>query len=223
MPDRRQTIADIIAECDKQGLPLPEQKAYVLATVEHETNDTFEPVRESYWKSEEWRKAHLRYWPFYGRGYVQITWRTNYLKYSQLLDIDLVSNPDLALEHPIALFILVHGFKHGTFTGRRLERYIRPGTTEFFKARRCINGLDKAGRIRSLANRWMQEFSSMKITTYQLQQALNEHGADPILVCDGIEGPKTKAAIGAFQKSNGLAQDGVAGHETLTRLGLIQT
>lgn len=62
----------------------------------------------------------------------------------------------------------------------------------------------------------------MKISIYQLQQALNEHGADPILVCDNINGPKTKAAIVAFQKVNGLKRDGIAGHETLVKLELIK-
>jgi predicted chitinase len=220
---REEVIDDIIRECDGQGLKLPQQKAYVLATVEHETNNTFEPVREAYWKSEHWRKKNLRYWPFYGRGYVQITWERNYQKYSELLNIDLVATPDFAMEHPIALFILVHGFEHGVFTGRKLEDYVRAGTTDYWNARRCINGTDQAGRIRAMANRWMAKLSRREISIYQIQQALNEHGADPVLVCDGLDGPKSKAALIAFQKVNGLAADGKAGRLTLTKLGLLES
>jgi hypothetical protein len=49
-----------------QNQKLLNQVAYQLATVHWETNRTFEPVREAYWLSEEWRKRNLRYYPFYG-------------------------------------------------------------------------------------------------------------------------------------------------------------
>ena len=70
------------------------QWAYIFATVFHETNATFLPVREAYWMSEDWRKRNFRYYPYYGRGFVQITWEANYLTYKKLLGIDLVKNPD---------------------------------------------------------------------------------------------------------------------------------
>lgn len=149
------TIAAMRAECQKQGLGLPEQIAYVLATVEWETNRTFKPVREAYWKSEDWRRQNLRYYPYYGRGYVQLTWKANYQKYAGIIGIDLVGNPDLALEPEIALFILVHGFKHGAFTGRKLEDYISREMADFYQARRCINGLDHAADIAQLAKKYL--------------------------------------------------------------------
>lgn len=37
---------------------------------------------------------------------------------------------------------------------------------------------------------------------------------------DGIFGPKTKAAVTAFQSANGLREDGLAGEQTLKELGL---
>ena len=49
--------------------------AYGLATAWWETNKTMQPVREAYWLSEAWRKPNLRYYPHYGRGYVQLTWK----------------------------------------------------------------------------------------------------------------------------------------------------
>lgn len=149
------TIAAIRAESLKQGLGLPEQVAYVLATVEWETNRTFKPVREAYWKSEEWRRRNLRYYPYYGRGYVQLTWEANYRKYAKILGIDLVGNPDLALEPEIALFILVHGFKTGAFTGKKLEDFVKEDGYDFIQARRCINALDKAEEIAALAEKYL--------------------------------------------------------------------
>ena len=151
--DRAGTVAAIEAECIRQGLALKTQIAYVLATVEWETGNTFRPVREAYWMPEWWRKRKFRYYPYYGRGYVQLTWERNYRVYSDILGIDLVSNPDRAMEPAIACFILVHGFKHGTFTGRKITDYIRQGKTDFVGARRCINGTDRAGKIAAIATR----------------------------------------------------------------------
>lgn len=150
------TISAIQAECRAQDLSLNTQIAYVLATTEWETAQTFLPVREAFWLSEDWRRQNLRYYPYYGRGYVQLTWLTNYSKYSQILGVDLVNNPDLAMEPNIALFVLVHGFKTGTFTGRRIGDYINRTQTDFINARRCINGLDKAHEIAGLAERYLR-------------------------------------------------------------------
>jgi predicted chitinase len=150
-------ILAIENECIEQGLDLRAQIAYVLATVEHETGNTFLPVVESYWlkNPDEWcKKHHPEYYPYYGRGYVQLTWPANYVKYGKLLDVGLLNNPDLALEPEIARFILVHGFKHGAFTGKKLEDYVNEHKVQFLAARRCINGSDQAGHIASLAFGW---------------------------------------------------------------------
>jgi hypothetical protein len=74
-------------------------------------------------------------------------------KYGRLLNKDLVGHPELALDPEIALFVLVHGFKVGTFTGRQLSDYVNAGKTDFRNARRCINGLDKADEIAELARK----------------------------------------------------------------------
>lgn len=153
---KERTINAIKWECKAQDIGLNTQIAYVLATVQWETAQTFKPVRESFWKSEDWRKNHLRYYPYYGRGYVQLTWKNNYQKYSQILRVDLVSNPDLAMDPNRSLFILVHGFKTGTFTGRKITDYITNSRTDFLNARRCINGLDHAHDIASLAEEFLR-------------------------------------------------------------------
>lgn len=147
------TIEAIKWECKAQGIGLKSQIAYVLATVEWETARTFRPVREAYWKSEVWREINFRYFPFYGRGFVQLTWEKNYKKYADILGIDLVAKPDLAMDENIALFILVHGFKTGTFTGRKITDYINEFQSDFTNARRCINGTDRANEIAKLAKK----------------------------------------------------------------------
>lgn len=50
-----------------------------------------------------------------------------------------------------------------------------------------------------------------------IQEALRKAGFDPGLI-DGIAGARTKAAIQAFQKANGLKVDGIAGPVTLGAL-----
>jgi len=150
------TIEAIKWECRAQGLVLDTQIAYVLATAQWETNRTFKPVREAYWLSESWRKKNFRYYPYYGRGYVQLTWKNNYKKYSGILDVDMVKDPDIAMRPNISLFILVHGFKTGTFTGRKISDYINDIRTDFVNARRCINGRDKAYEIAEIAELFLK-------------------------------------------------------------------
>ena len=148
---KNKVIDKILKECKKQGIVNPAQIHYIIATVDYETNGTFLPVKEAYWLSEGWRKRNLRYYPYYGRGLVQITWKANYKKFSKLMDIDLVSNPDLALEIDNAVYILVYGFKHGVFTGKKISDYINLNRTDFKSARKVINGNDRAVYIAKLA------------------------------------------------------------------------
>jgi len=145
-----------IAACRKHGLPLNEQIAYVIATAEHETAATFKPVKEAFCRSDAYRKKHFSYYPYYGRGYVQITHKSNYKKYSDLLGIDFVSDPDKVLVKNISLFILVHGMAVGRFTGKRLGEYVNKNEKEFKRARKVINGNDKAAHIANIAEKWLQ-------------------------------------------------------------------
>jgi hypothetical protein len=135
------------------GAPLS-HCAYALGTAYHETNGTMQPVREAYWLSETWRRAHLRYYPWYGRGYVQLTWDTNYKRADTELGLGgaLVKNLDLAMNPDIAAKIMRRGMDEGWFAGdgrgrHTLKRHLpsSPGTlAQFEEARRIINGTDKA-------------------------------------------------------------------------------
>ena len=150
---RQETIDAIIKECHNQNITKPEAIQYVLATVQHETNDTFKPVKEAYWRSEKWRKKNLRYYPYYGRGFVQLTWKENYKKFKNLIGVDFVNHPDLALDIDNAIFILVYGMKHGTFTGKKLSDYFNESGSNFISARRIINGKDRAKKIAAIAQK----------------------------------------------------------------------
>lgn len=152
---KAEVIEAIKQECKAQGIGLNTQIAYVLATTEWETAQTFKPVKEAYWLSEDWRRNNLRYYPYYGRGFVQLTWKGNYQKLSTLLGMDFVNNPDLTMNPNIALFTLVYGFKVGLFTGRKMLDYISEVQTDLKNARRIINGLDHYMEIASLAEKYL--------------------------------------------------------------------
>lgn len=152
-------IDKILDECKNQDIANIDAIKYILATVEHETNGTFKPVKEAYWLSENWRKKNLRYYPYYGRGLVQITWRHNYLKFSKILTemygcnyINLSKNPDLVLNEEFSIKILVYGMKHGVFTGKKLGDYFNDEKSNFIGARKIINGKDRAEHIAMLAH-----------------------------------------------------------------------
>ena len=151
--DNCKEMARILTEeAVRNGISNPEQIKYMIATAEWETNHQCVPVREAYWLSEDWRKKHLRYYPYYGRGYAQITWKENYERFGKLLDLDLVRQPDLALRPEVAAKILVLGMRDGLFTGISLNDVTSAdGSVDFRRARRIINGTDKADTIASIA------------------------------------------------------------------------
>lgn len=127
---------------------LPNQAAYIMATIEWETARTFQPVREAFWLTERWRKEHLRYWPYYGRGYVQLTWRGNYAYFN------LADNPDQALDPETAWHVCYRGMMEGIFTGHDLPTYCNRERTDFLAARRVVNGVDRATEIAAIAEAW---------------------------------------------------------------------
>jgi len=146
-------IVLITSKCREMGIDRVEQIQYVIATVEHETAGTFEPVEEAYWvkNPDKWRRKNLKYYPYYGRGFVQLTHKYNYAKFSKIMGIDLVGKPELALDFDNSLFILIYGMIHGTFTGKKLDDYFNDAGSNFVKARKIINGMDKARKIALLA------------------------------------------------------------------------
>jgi glycosyl hydrolase family 19 (putative chitinase) len=127
--------------------------AYVLATIKHETAETYLPIAE-YGKG----KGRIYGKPdpvtgktYYGRGYVQLTWKFNYEKMGKLLGIDLVNKPELAMERETAWKITELGMVKGLFTGKKLSDYITAYKRDFYNARKIINGLDRAGIITGYA------------------------------------------------------------------------
>jgi hypothetical protein len=146
--------------------------AYGLATAWHETAHTMQPIKEL-GGPEYLRRNYditgrrptlarsmgntvpgdgVRY---AGRGFVQLTWKCNYARAGAVLDLPLLSNPDLALETRNAGAVMGFGMAQGWFTGKRLRDFLPAHgpaiLPQFIAARAIINGSDRAAYIAAFA------------------------------------------------------------------------
>ena len=136
----------ILDEWRKRKLTDLRWLAYMLATTFHETARTMLPIREF------GRGRGARYGTtYYGRGFVQLTWEANYRKASAVVGVDLVADPDRALELPIAATIMFDGMIKGWFTGHKLVDHLNATVSDYVQARRIINGTDRAVAIAGYA------------------------------------------------------------------------
>jgi putative chitinase len=143
--------------------------AYMLATVYHECDGKMVPIKEySLGKNRPYgikqKHSGLPYslnHLYYGRGLVQLTWYENYELMGRLLGIDLLNNPELALDAIISVKILFEGMtksasSFGDFTGRCLEMYFNDKVDDPITARKTINGLDSAKLITEIYQKFLK-------------------------------------------------------------------
>jgi predicted chitinase len=137
--------------------------AYMLATVKRECGGTWQPIPEggrgaghAYGNPAPYTGADGKKYAnvYYGRGYVQLTWKDNYLTLGKALGYgdDLAKNPELALDPDIAYAVMSYGMRNGSFSkGETLARYINANRCDYVGARRIINGQDVAALIEGYA------------------------------------------------------------------------
>lgn len=142
--------------------------AYALATAYHETARTMQPIKEyggtSYFRrmydisgERPYKARELGNFSvgdgakYAGRGYVQLTGKSNYARAGRTLGIDLVHHPDLALDPQYAADIMFRGMSEGWFTTRKFSTYLSGPVADYAGARRIINGTDQAAKIRRYA------------------------------------------------------------------------
>ncbi|BAU92085.1 hypothetical protein MPPM_3480 [Methylorubrum populi] len=154
--------------------------AYMLGTTHHETGRTMQPVRETFastddkaiailskaWKAGKLPWVERDYWSrdadgksWLGRGFVQLTHKTNYQKMSNLTGEDLVSHPENAMKIPVATKILIEGMIAGSFTGKKLGDYFNQTKEDWVNARRIINGVERAELVASYARKYYAAIS----------------------------------------------------------------
>ena len=160
-------------------LPL-RHRAYILATAWHETAFTMQPVRETLAKTDAsavnileraWSEGKLKwvrtpYWRFdsdgkswLGRGFVQLTHKSNYAKAGEKLGVDLLADLNKAMNPDLAAQILVRGMRDGWFTGKKMSDF-----KTYADMRRVVNGTDRAAQIARYA-------TSFEIALQALEEA----------------------------------------------------
>ena len=153
-----------------------QQFAYILATAYWETAHTMQPVIETFnpaydtvnpsvdeaiarleraYRNGELSWVKQPYWrkdadglSWLGRGYVQLTFKSNYTTAYRYTGIDCVSDPSRALDPTEAAVIMFNGMSNGWFTGKKLRDYFSVNqSADPVGARRIINGQDHAADI----------------------------------------------------------------------------
>ncbi|MGQ3663301.1 peptidoglycan-binding protein [Citrobacter braakii] len=220
---------------DKRDIPVS-WLAYVLATTYHETAATMKPIAEyGHGKGRPYGKPDPETGQtYYGRGYVQLTWRDNYQRAQDVVinldtmayDVPLVMQPDLAMLPVYAAQIAINGMVNGWFTGKKLGDYLTANKTDYVNARRIINGTDKAEVI---ADRARDAESAIRLALGEgISRSLVKNGSRGGDVrelqlmlgigADGIAGNNTEKAIRTFQVAQGLSVDGKCGQNTWSAL-----
>ncbi|MCL4502093.1 MAG: hypothetical protein M1438_09580 [Deltaproteobacteria bacterium] len=137
--NKAQEVADALNPAmDWADITTPERQAAFIAQCAHES-DHFKTMREyasgrAYEGREDLGNTEPGDGPrFKGRGYIQITGRSNYTQAAQDLDLDLVDNPEIA-ETPEAAGYIAAWY----WNSRNLNRYADAG--DFRTITRRING-----------------------------------------------------------------------------------
>lgn len=198
--DQRKAFTDLLAfMADDERLVDVRHAAYMLATAWWETARTMEPISE---------RGPVRYFDRYdpvrattaarrrrakemgntaagdgyryrGRGYVQLTWKNNYRQASDLVGVDLVADPDRAMDPALAYRIMSHGMRHGWFTGKKLDDYISGTRCNYVTARRIINGDDEAKAIANFAHSFEAALNASRVTSTTEQPKQEPPAAKP--------------------------------------------
>ncbi|WP_313475976.1 glycoside hydrolase family 19 protein, partial [Agrobacterium pusense] len=107
-------------------------------------------VSRPYWRKDADGKSWL------GRGLVQLTHKVNYDRLGKIIGVDLIADPDKAMDPGIAISIMFFGMTSGAFTGRPLSDYLDGPTPDYVNARRVINGIESARKVADYAVRFEQ-------------------------------------------------------------------
>ncbi|HEX8904860.1 MAG TPA: glycoside hydrolase family 19 protein, partial [Longimicrobiaceae bacterium] len=171
--------------------------AYMLATVKHECADRWKPIEEfGKGKGRKYGNPVTVTDPagksftnvYYGRGYVQLTWKDNYQAMGNVLKNRLLYQPELALDAEVAYQIMSYGMRHGSFTGVGLAKYINASGCDYVNARRIINGTDQADRIAGYATKLEKVLRDSVVAAVA--------GGAPVIPTQPAETPAQPAASG---------------------------
>lgn len=170
----RSSVPAILNAANSLGVTDPNQIGYIFATSQIESDfganmyetpeqPTSDPV--SYFNNNyagingNGNAASGDGYAFRGRGYVQVTGRSNYSTWGTKLGVDLLTTPDLAADPNNAATILVQGMRDGNFSGPKLSDYFNSTTTDWTGARAIVNGNDRAETVGQRAQTYANALS----------------------------------------------------------------
>lgn len=182
LSDRQtQALGDVLNQLnDDRAIPDVRWAAYLLATIQWESGQTWTPLTQSGPAS-----SFARYEPgsnlgavlgnteagdgyrYRGRGYVFLTGKGNYARFGRLAGLgdQLVTNPDLAMDPKVAYRLISQGMVKGWFSeNRKLGNFISGDSADYVNARRIINGLDHAEGIAQAAAKIDQVLTSSLVS-----------------------------------------------------------
>ncbi len=109
----RKNLPIIAKALEREGILNERVLAYALATIEHETAGTFEPIEEIQGRRSARRLGYEGGTDYFGRGFIQLTHLRNYRSMGERIGVGdkLVKNPELALNPEISARILAAFFK----------------------------------------------------------------------------------------------------------------
>lgn len=112
-PAARKNLPYVAKALENEGILNENILAYALATIEHETAGTFEPIDEFKGRKNARRLGYEGSTKFHGRGLIQLTHLRNYKTMGERIGMGdaLVKNPSLASDPNVAARVLAAFFK----------------------------------------------------------------------------------------------------------------
>lgn len=160
-----------------------------------------------------------------GGGLLQTTGRGSYRRYGKKIKVDLEGDPHRILAPQVALLPALLEWDEGQLNAaadrddiREITRVVNGGFNGLKSRRAWFTRIYPLLTGDPDAAGWHDAAPSDDVR--DLQIALNQLGADPRLEEDGRYGPGTEAAVKAFQRSQKLKVDGVAGPATRAVIAL---
>lgn len=158
VPDKAKAAAKknlpfIVKALKAENILNPNVLSYAMATIEHETDGTFEPLEEIQGRQSARRLGYEGGENYFGRGFIQLTHLRNYKIMGERIGMgdELAKNPGLAATPEVAAKVLAAFFKDNNIANLATEG-------DFVDARTPINPDYNGYKVATLAWKYEDSF-----------------------------------------------------------------